>query len=145
MTSMHPGLLWAAAGLLVAGCGTPVEMGQVEGTVRAGGQPLSGVLVTFIPTHEVPGGVIRSMGKTDGQGRYRLQAENQQDGAVVGQHQVIVEDLAIYSAPRDADGTVTQLPPERVPQAYSDLLQTKLQREVQPGEQTIDLDLTASP
>ena len=102
------------------------ELGQVRGVVRAGGQPLPNVLVTFIPVGQADGELIRSMGKTDEQGRYKLQAETQGAGAMIGKHLVIVEDLAIYSAPRDEDGTVTQLPRVRFPARFSDPLLSPL-------------------
>jgi hypothetical protein len=54
---------------------------------------------------------------------------------------VVVEDMAIYSAPRSPDGTVTKRPPVRFPPSLSDPLQTSLTRRVEPGAQTFDLEL----
>ena len=130
---------------MLAGCGARAELGQVEGTVRIDGQPLSGVLVTFVPEETGSGAKIRSMGLTDTTGHYELRAEIQQNGAVIGKHSVIIEDLAVHSAPRDADGTVLQMPPVRFPAKYSHPLQTPLTKSVETGQQTIDLDLTISP
>lgn len=132
-------------GVLLVGCGSRVELGQVAGTVRIDGQPLPGVLVTFIPEKSGSGAAIRSMGLTDGAGRYELRAEIQQSGAVLGKHQIIVEDLAVHSAPRSADGTVLQMPPVRFPARYSHPLQTPFTKSVERGQQTIDLDLTGGP
>jgi hypothetical protein len=133
------GLLLALAAL--AGCGGSIELGQVDGKVTAGGQPLANVLVTFIPDVNGETGRIRSMGMTDAEGYYRLQTEKQQPGAVVGKHRVTVEDMAIYAAPRSEDGTVLERPPKRFPSQCSDLLQTPLVREVVFGSQVIDLEL----
>ena len=130
--------------VLIVGCSASPELGQVSGTVRAGGQPLANVLVTFIPEADGPAAGIRSMGTTDDQGRYQLKTERQAAGALVGRHKVIVEDLAIYQAPRAADGTVLTLPSIRFAAAYADPLRSALAHEVQPGEQTIDLDLGAA-
>jgi hypothetical protein len=127
--------------LVAAGCGSKVELGQVEGTVRAGGQPLRGVLVTFVPESSGPAAVVRSMGVTDEAGRFRLRTETQEDGAIVGRHKVLVEDLAIYSAPRSEDGTVLKRPPQRFAPAYSDLLQSPLSQEVKAGPQSLELVL----
>lgn len=138
MRSRLPALLVV---LLVAGCGSTVEMGQVEGTVRAGGQPLAGVLVTFVPEVSGPAAQVRAMGVTDQQGHFRLKTEAQEDGAPVGHHKVIVEDLAIYSAPRSPDGTVLERHPQRFAPKFSDLLQTPLSHEVQPGRQAVVFDL----
>ena len=137
--------LIAGAGLLLVGCGSRHELGQVRGVVRSGGQPLPNVLVTFVPVGKAEGQVIRSMGKTDSQGHYELRTEAQAAGAVVGKYRVIVEDLAIYSAPRDDEGSVTQMPPVRFPARFSDPLLSPIQREVKVGEQVIELDLDDSP
>jgi len=134
----------ALALAVVLGCGETVELGQVTGTVRAGGQSLANVLVTFVPQADGHAAGIRSMGTTDEQGRYQLRTERQEAGALVGQHKVIVEDLSIYQALRSPDGTVLTMPPARFVPAYSDPLRSPLTREVKPGEQTIDLDLEAA-
>jgi hypothetical protein len=140
-----PGKSWlclaAGVAILLAGCGQPAELGQVQGTVRVGGQPLANVLVTFIPQGEHAGGMVRSMGTTDEKGQFSLRTETLEDGAQIGNHSVIVEDLAIYAAPRDDDGTVTQVPPARFGPSYSDPLLSPLRREVKAGTQQIDLDL----
>jgi hypothetical protein len=130
--------------VLVVGCSSKPELGQVTGTVRAGGQPLANVLVTFVPQADGPAAGTRSMGTTDEQGRYQLRTERQEAGALVGQHKVIVEDLAIYQAPRSPDGTVLSIPRPRFAPAYSDPLHSPLTREVKLGHQTIDLDLEAA-
>jgi hypothetical protein len=126
---------------LLAGCSGRVYLGQVEGTVRAGGQPLDNVLITFVPAKDGEHAAIRSMAVTDAEGRYRLKTEQQLDGALVGPHKVIIEDLAIYQAKRSPDGTVTDIPPERFGPRYSDPLRSPLSHDVQPGQQTIDLEL----
>lgn len=128
--------------VVLGGCGSRVPLGQVSGVVRAGGKPLSGVLVTFLPQGTGPEASLASMGTTDEQGHYELRTQERKAGAVVGQHLVIVEDLAIHSAPRSDDGTVLVHPPQRFGQDYADPLKSPLQREVKPGTQTIDVDLT---
>jgi len=130
--------------VLVVGCGSNPELGRVSGTVRSGGRPLANVLVTFIPAADGADAALRSMSTTDDQGRYQLKTERQVPGALVGRQKVIVEDLAIYQAPRAADGTVLTLPPVRFAAAYTDPLRSPLAHEVMPGEQTIDLDLEAA-
>lgn len=126
---------------LAAGCRPQVELGQVDGTVTAQGAPLANVLVTFIPEASGEAARVRSLAVTDDQGLFRLRTEQSLDGAVVGRHRVIVEDLAIYQAPRSADGTLLSRPPQRVPPAYSDPLASPLTIDVQPGKQTIPLEL----
>jgi hypothetical protein len=127
--------------VFVAGCGRRVEMGQVTGTVRAGGQPLANVLVTYIPATDGPTAPVRLMGTTDASGAYRLRTEQLEEGAAPGPYKVIIEDLAIYSAPRAADGTVLQLPPTRFDPQFADPLRSPLEIEVKSGVQTIDLEV----
>lgn len=135
----HFGLVCALS--VLAGCGSSIELGQVEGKVTAKGQPLANVLVTFIPEVNGEAGRVRSMGMTDAEGRYRLKTEKLLPGAVVGKHRVTVEDMAIYSAARSEDGTVLEHPPTRFAASFSDPLQTELVREVAAGSQTFDLQL----
>jgi hypothetical protein len=78
---------------------------------------------------------------TDREGRYSLRADDGKAGVAPGAYRVVVEDLAIYSAPRSADGTVTRPPPERFPASLSDPLRTPLSRRVEAGAQAIDIDL----
>ena len=140
---LPPVLVLVLVLVLETGCSQNPQLGQVTGTVRAGGKPLAYVLVTFIPAADGKSAATRSMGTTDEHGHYRLQTEGQTAGAVVGQHKVIVEDLAVYRSPRAPDGTVLTMPPVRFAADYSDPLRSPLLREVKPGEQTIDLDLDA--
>jgi len=92
--------------------------------------------------HDTKGKFPAGVAQTDEQGRYRLQTEMQESGAVVAKHRVTVEDLAILSAPRSPDGTVLKRSPVRFSSSYSDPLRTPLVREVKSGKQAIDLDLT---
>lgn len=128
-----------------AGCGAHVELAQVDGTLTFQGVPLANVLVTFIPEASGEAARVRSLAVTDDEGRFRLQTDESQEGAVVGRHRVIVEDLAIYSAPRTADGTLLTRPPARFPPAYADPLTSPLTVDVQPGAQSIALDLSPTP
>lgn len=131
--------------MALAGCGTRHEFGKVEGTVRAGGQALANVVVTFLPEKPGDSATPRSLAQTDAAGRYALRTESQQEGAVIGKHRVVVEDLAILAAPRAADGTVLKRPPVRFSSSYTDVLRTPLIVVVKSGSQTIDFDLSPGP
>jgi hypothetical protein len=142
---IRTGLSLALFALL--GCSAEPQFGQVSGTLMRHGQPLRGVRVTFTsdPSDSAEGGAwaaIRSHGTTDEQGRFQLRSERHEPGAVVGTHRITLEDLAIYSAPRTADGTVITRPPVRFSLRYGDLLQTPLSFQVQPGEQMASLELS---
>jgi hypothetical protein len=123
------------------GCSSPPEYGEVTGKVTVNDLPLVNVLVTFVPEDRTGHKLPRSMGTTDAQGYYVLRTENSQPGAVVGKHRVIVEDLAIFDAPRTDDGTLLELPRTRFPERFSDLLRSPLSRSVRAGEQQLDLEL----
>jgi hypothetical protein len=139
---------------LAAGCGK-VELGRVAGKVLLDGRPLDNVQVEFIPEVDKkskPQPV--SLGSTDAEGRYTLAAADGRPGAAVGEHMIVVHDLQLPAGARlagraDAD-KASDLPPapadvERVAKAYRTAGTTPLRKRVQPGEQTIDLELRANP
>jgi hypothetical protein len=127
--------------LIAVGCTSPPPLGEVEGVVRVGGKPLADVLVTFLPDTDQDHRGERAAGKTDAEGRYRLRREQGQNGTMIGVYRVVIEDLAIYSAPRTSDGTLLAKPPVRFSPQLAAPLQTPLRREVKAGAQTIDFDL----
>ena len=132
---MRKGLLLLSL-LWFAGCGGPPR-GEVEGTLRRGGKPLEKVLVTFYPER---GGKPAS-GVTDAQGRFTLKAEGGMPGVAAGSYRVVFEDLAINDAPRDREGTVLKLPPQRLPAGHGDPLSTPVRKQVEVTSQVIDFDL----
>jgi hypothetical protein len=131
--------------LALAGCRSEAPRGEVEGTVRCDGRPLVNVLVTFLPDADSGASGGRSSAVTDAQGRYQLRGEDGRRGTVAGWYRVIVEDMAVYAAPRDREGSLLRRPPARFPPRYGDPLQTPLRKEVQGESQTIDLNLAAAP
>lgn len=131
--------------LLAAGCGRQVPLGEVEGTVRMDGRPLGNVLVRFLPDPDNATTGPASAGAGDAEGRFRLRCDDQRDGAVVGWHRVVVEDLLPYAVPRDEKApSPAAAVRSRVPPAYTASASTPLRFEVKPGRQAIDLDLTAA-
>ena len=86
-------LLFAASGVLFAGCGKGYTTVPVSGTITRNGQSLPNVVVTFQP---VTGGEKAdpgpgSVGHTDENGKYvlKLQSEDVKEmGAVPGKHRV---------------------------------------------------------
>jgi hypothetical protein len=128
---------------LFAGCGGQ-RLAEVEGTVTLDGKPLENVRVEFLPDPERQTTGPRSTGVTDAQGRFRLVCENQQSGAVVGTHRVLVTDLKQWeglSARReDAD---KPLKPSRVPARYTDVGKTPFKSvEVKPNGPPVTLEVT---
>jgi len=137
--------LASAMTLLGPGCSRPPPVGVVSGTVRLDGRPAAKVLVTFLPDPAKGSRGPRSAAATDAQGRYRLRCDDQRDGAVVGWHRVVFEDLALYAAPRDENSRRTAgLPPSRIPPVYRDPRRTPLEVDVGPDDQTHDFDLSST-
>jgi hypothetical protein len=128
--------------LLLLGCGAPAPRGDVQGTVRINGRPLSNVLVSFLPDSDRGAAGPRAAGMTDEQGRFQLKCDDQQPGMPTGAYRVTLEDMSIYSAPRTPDGMLLQKPPIRFSPVYGKVLSTTLLKRVEAGEQTIDLDLS---
>jgi hypothetical protein len=134
-----------ALGLLLGaltGCGeSGPELGEVQGTVRMGGRPLVGVLVSFLP--EVADGNYgrRSSGMTDENGRYQLTCDdvkNPRPGAAVGWHLIVVNDPEMENLDNPARFRRPQIPLH-----YQAAIQTPLRREVKFRDpQTIDIDIT---
>jgi hypothetical protein len=127
--------------LAVLGCGAEPPRGEVEGVVRCNCKPLADVVVVFVPDADQGTRGARALAQTDAEGRYRLQGEDRRAGAAAGAHRVVIEDLAVYAAPRQPDGTLLRKPAPRFPPQYSDPLRTPLRKQVHPGPQVIDLDL----
>ncbi|OWK45148.1 carboxypeptidase-like regulatory domain-containing protein [Fimbriiglobus ruber] len=99
--------LWfaAAAAMLAAagGCGDGLKRVSVQGKLTAGGQPLAGATVQFIPSNAVAG--EGGIGRTDADGAFTLTgSRNGAKGVVPGQYKVRVSRLVAR------DGTA--LPPD---------------------------------
>jgi hypothetical protein len=117
-------------------------MGQVEGTVRLDGKPLSQVMVVFVPEDPKQ---PQSTGITDAEGRFKLRGNNARVGAVVGEHRVTLVDanVAPGGGSRDEDdapeGAATST--SRVPQNYSRVDKTPLRQTIKAGAQSVEIDI----
>jgi hypothetical protein len=85
------------AALAIAGCSDSPERGAVEGVLTLDGQPVASALVIFAP--EQPG-VKQSMGVTDAEGRFKLNAADSPDGPVVGVHRVVIQGATQFATAR---------------------------------------------
>lgn len=85
----------------VAGCSGGVDdrpaVYPVTGTVTLNGKPVAGVAVTF-SSENAP---RSASGKTDDNGKYWLTTYNFKDGAVAGEHQVVITKFATQNATSD--------------------------------------------
>lgn len=119
-----------ARGLLlliaVSGCSkSNSQLATVHGRVTLDGQPLANTSVVF----NMPGTSL-SGGRTDKDGNYQLIYRRGMMGAPIGMNQVtIMEDTHVTGHP------------QRVPPRYNE--KTELQREVKPGDNEINFDLTS--
>lgn len=83
------GSLFALMAISVVGCGHGEKIVAVSGTVTHKGQPVSGLVVSFVPDAQTETGV--STGETDENGKYSLTiVKTQRGGAVAGTHKVWV-------------------------------------------------------
>jgi hypothetical protein len=128
-------LLAALVILATAGCGTSPTFVEVEGTLTANGNPLDNILVQFLPDPTKENGGPHSSGVTDQQGRFRLKATTGKDGAVVGWHCVVLEDLSVD---RPAQGQAHKHPP-RINAQYSSAASTAAKVEVVAGKKDYDI------
>lgn len=147
------GVVWFALGVAAClGCAPQTPPATVEGTVRLGGKPLDNCLVTFFPESAQAAAWTCSSGLTDPQGRFRLRASSQQEGAGLGMHRVTIQDMSVSTGlVRRDNGTVDMEAGEakvpapvrrsRVPERYASLTATPLSKEITPGHQVMDLDI----
>lgn len=150
---MRISTLVIVAALLASGCGGE-KLGRVTGTVTAGGKPVSGGTVQFIPATGKA-----AVASINPDGTYALTTYDTGDGALVGPHKVVIhatrvgagklveaksieDEIALAqkgSGKILVPGKVEWLVPER----YSAPGTSDLTATVEPGEQTINFDLPA--
>jgi hypothetical protein len=137
--------------VLPACSGQPYQTAEVEGTILWKKKPLKNVEVQFLPDVEQQTRGPRSTALTDEQGHYTLLFDDDQPGAVVGHHLIVLSEI-VEETQRGRKGeghgagsreepntqTASRL---HIPDQYNKATTTPLKREVQPGSQTIDLDL----
>ncbi len=132
--------------VLMIGCAEKTKLARVEGVVKQNGKPMADIMVEFLPDSKEG---VRSIGKTDEKGHYTLATDDDEPGAVVGVHKVVVRDLGVFGGKflgrklehaGEPGGPV--LKPNRVPDNYTTAGRTPLSKEVRGGDQTIDLDVT---
>jgi hypothetical protein len=124
----------ATAGQL--GCSNSgVKLGKVTGKVTLAGSPLPDALVTFTPTT----GGSPSTGRTESDGTYKLNFSRKMDGAMVGEHTVIISTYQ----PAMEDPPTPEVP-EKVPFKYREA-ETALKATVKSGSNKLDFDLENGP
>jgi hypothetical protein len=145
-------VLALAVALALPGCRrVPPPVTEAEGTVLLDGKPLPQAQVEFVPELRHFGAEMNSTAVTDDQGHFHLTcAYNQQAGAVVAKHHVLVSEAPVPAELRGMDERSqtklaqyqAQLKNRPIPDVYGTLSKTPLVVEVKPGEKTYDLQLT---
>ena len=115
------------------------NLGTVTGTVTIDGEPISHAIVSFKPTDG-----RSSIGLTDADGVYTLGYVRNQQGALIGNHKVVVQtDIAEKSELDEEAGDANSPGPrkEMLPKKYCDWAATELTATVESGANTIDFAL----
>lgn len=127
----------------LAGCGSkpPFETAKVTGSVTLDGKPVSEGSVVFNPPRGWP-----ASGELDAQGHFTLSTYEDQDGAIVGPHEIAV--IALSGPPPSED--VERMPPAPakwlMPERYGNRATSGLRYEVKAGEPNeVTLELFTDP
>jgi hypothetical protein len=144
-------LIVSAASLL--GCGGDLgkpKLGRVSGKVTYNGQPVTKGVVSFVPSSG-PGAATgqTATGEVGQDGSYTLTTFDTGDGAVLGEHTVVViareEDPAIQGhgmpIPDSTGKLKTKAPKYLVPETYATVTKSPLRYTVKEGSQTHDIEL----
>lgn len=120
------------------GGGSGPELGSVTGVITLDGKPLEGANIEFTPV----GGAGRpSAGESDSSGYYSLTYKGTTNGARIGEHEVTMTTFQEAMNYGGAEG-FEDMPgrDEEIPKKYA---AEKLRVKVEPGSNTINLELTS--
>jgi hypothetical protein len=124
------------------GCGSqPFETAKVTGSVTLDGNPVTEGSVLFTPAQGWP-----ARGELDAQGRFTLSTYEDQDGAIVGQHEIAI----IAQSGPDPSEHFERPPPAPtkwlIPERYGSRATSGLRYEVKMGEPNeVALELYSNP
>ena len=139
--------------LTLGGCGKPKppSFTEAEGTVMLDGKPLPFAFVEFMPNLPKFGAEYNSSATTDENGHYRLvSGHEQQPGAAIGKHRVVIREAPAPQDMRGMDGDsqeryaryVAGLKNRPIPENYGTAATTPLSVEVTADKKTYDFQLT---
>jgi hypothetical protein len=133
------------AALALPACGPKRLAGEVEGSLTQEGNPLAGVMVTFVPDTDQKDRGPSAQGLTDSQGHFKLASVDGRRGVATGRHRVLLRDTlaARPQGRRGGSKEDKQPPPSRIPAKYQNAAQMPLTRDVQAGPQVIPLTVEA--
>lgn len=126
-----------AFAILVSGCDSGPEVYPVTGTVTLDGQPVEGAAVGLIPTV----GGRHGSAVTDAKGEFVVGTFTPDDGALAGEHTVVVTKVKIVKPGNERAG----IPPVLeyvVPERYDQPEASGLSVTVAKGTEPLELKLT---
>lgn len=123
--------------IVIVGCGQKSDLGQVHGTVKLNGQPLTSGTVQFLPDAGRP-----AKGEIQSDGTYELGTLGTADGAQIGSHRVAI---VAYEASNDNRPAYQSRAANKplVPSRYMSAGTSQLKFDVQAGKNQADFDLTS--
>ena len=125
----------AAAVCLLAGCGSDqLKTAVVRGTVTYNGKPVPNGTISFVPVSGP-----NATGEIQPDGTYTLTTYRKGDGAVLGQHTVVI--VAMEDTSKRLPEERNPLPPPIVPLKYTSLATSDLRADVKDQENTINFTL----
>ncbi len=125
----------ALAVLSLAGCGSnQLKTAVVRGTVSYNGKPVPNGTISFIPKAGPS-----ATGEIQPDGSYTLTTYRQGDGAVLGQHTVVI--VAMQDMSNRLPEQRNPLPPPIIPEKYTSVATSDLRAEVKDEENTINFPL----
>lgn len=121
------------------------EYAPVSGSVKLDGQPVSGARVVFMPqaSGESREAGPYSNGETDDQGNFELSSvdTDPRDGAVVGNHRIVISTRKTHLDPDNRDIEIIDVP-ESIPRSYTNYQKTPLTFQVSTdGKNEANFDL----
>jgi hypothetical protein len=134
--------------LAVCGCTkTPPPVTEVSGVLLLDGKPLPLAKVSFVPELSGFGAEMASTAITDEKGRFTLTCGNQQSGAVVGKHRVIITEGPPPAELRRQDEQtqekladyMAKLTNRPIPQEFGDLNKSPVTVEVKLEQKTYEI------
>jgi hypothetical protein len=127
--------------VVLAGCGeSDSKTGYVHGIVRLDGKPLTTGTVRFVPASG-----RAATGKIQSDGTFTLGTYKESDGALLGTHKVAIIAFELGPVPVRTEGGRPPTTPTKplVPKHYMSPGKSGLTREVKPGNNAIEIDLTS--
>ncbi len=112
-----------------------------KGILTSGGKPLAYYQVMLVPDGKRP-----AVGTTDEQGQFVLGTDNAGDGAVVGQHKVVISYIGPPSnITPDMDNYKPPVPPVKIPKKYTSDKSTDLVVEIpEAGKEDLKIEFAGN-